>query len=212
MDARQDTASCDLLILCASPHAGGTCARLAALAAEGARESGLVCRVLEFWRLNFQGCTHCGACERPPHHCVLAGTDDVEAVFAAMLHSPGLLWISPVYFYGLPAQAKALVDRGQRLFSAGLSDAARRETLAGTTTAVFAAAQTRGERLFDGSRLAVTYFSALMDHPLETCHGLYGVETAADITPELEAALRALGRGSETHLQQYCRHRTRHVC
>ncbi len=199
MRSLPETGARVLLILCASPHADGTCARLAALAAEGAEAAGLDFGVVELWRLKLQGCTHCGGCARPPHTCVLAGTDDAETVFDAMLRASRLLWISPVYFYGLPAQAKALVDRGQRFFSAGSSSAGRPQRREGTAAAVFAAAQTRGERLFDGSRLAVKYFSALVAHPLEAFHGLYGAETPEDITPQQEALLRSLGGGSTPH-------------
>ncbi len=151
-------------------------------------------QMLELWQLRVAGCTHCDVCLQPPHACCLAATDDCEMVFDAVRSAARLLWISPVYFYGLPAQAKALVDRGQRFH---VRHEQIRAPLAGSTTAVFVAARTAGVKLFEGSRLSLTYFTALLDRPLVEGYGVRGLERAGDISDELRAALRAAGRGEK---------------
>ena len=75
-------------------------------------------------------CRGCQSCDAAPHVCPLARTDDAEAIFAAIAAADVVLWTSPVYFYGLPAQAKALVDRSQRIWAgveAGRPAAAKRK-------------------------------------------------------------------------------------
>ena len=111
----------DILIVAASPHAAGTTMALAQLAAgQSARQSGgqHAVTLLSLAGRALTGCTHCGYCRKPPHTCVLQAQDACEDIFCAMQAASLVLWLSPVYFYGLPALAKALIDRSQRMYEA----------------------------------------------------------------------------------------------
>ena len=70
--------------------------------------------------LSFEGCRHCGGCGRVPHACARAPFDDCEAVFARLAGASFIVFVAPIYNYGLPAQFKALVDRSQRFYEAGV--------------------------------------------------------------------------------------------
>lgn len=193
-----------LLILCCSPHAKGSAARAARIIARGASESGPAPCLVSLWDKRIAGCIHCDACAKAPHACPLAANDDCEAIFSLVRSHEHVLWISPVYFYGLPSQAKALIDRGQRFYNASLAAASAgspagapsQEPAPGTgsSTALFLAGQTKGAKLFEGSRLSVRYFMGALGCPVEKNYALRGINTPDDLAPGIEEALLGLGR------------------
>ena len=87
-------------------------------------------------------------------NCVIR--DDMDDIYPKLLEADGIIVASPMFFYGLSAQLKALIDRCQALWVRrhvlkNLPDSARK----GVFIAVGA---TRGKQLFDGSILTVKYF------------------------------------------------------
>ena len=57
------------------------------------------------------GCQKCG--ELKNGICNLSTSDDTQELFNPLLGSKILFFVSPIYFYHLPAQFKALIDRSQ---------------------------------------------------------------------------------------------------
>ena len=88
-------------------------------------------------------------------HCVIR--DDMDAIYAKLLEVDVVIIASPMFFYGLTSQLKALIDRGQALWARqyvlgqDLSDYRRRGAFIGVGA-------TRGKNLFEGSILTVKYF------------------------------------------------------
>ena len=105
-----------ILSLLGSPRANGTTHTMARLIAGGLSGGGPV-EEIALQEKHIRPCRGCQSCDAAPHVCPLARTDDAEAIFAAIAAADVVLWTSPVYFYGLPAQAKALVDRSQRIWA-----------------------------------------------------------------------------------------------
>ena len=63
-------------------------------------------------------CISCGFCGENPGRCALDGPEDgAAALFDEMLRARFCIVVSPVYFYHIPAQAKAWVDRAQRFWA-----------------------------------------------------------------------------------------------
>ena len=86
--------------------------------------------------------------------CVIR--DDMDGIYPKLLEADGIIVASPIFFYGLTAQLKALIDRCQALWARryvlkNLPDSARKG-------AFIAVGATRGKQLFDGSILTVKYF------------------------------------------------------
>ena len=86
--------------------------------------------------------------------CVIR--DDMDGIYPKLLEADGIIVASPIFFYGLTAQLKVLIDRCQALWARryvlkNLPDSARKG-------AFIAVGATRGKQLFDGSRLTVKYF------------------------------------------------------
>lgn len=102
------------------------------------------------------GCGHCAASGETPGKCVFDAKKDDEGkrVLDTIMAAPGLIVVAPVYFYGLPAQCKALIDRSQTIW----------ERFEGNTGpkrpayVVLTAARIEGQKLFEGSLLTLRCF------------------------------------------------------
>lgn len=83
----------------------------------------------------------------------------MEKLYPLLKESDALILASPIYFYGLPAHAKAMVDRCQvfwyRNDNTGNED--KRE-VAAKRGALIAVGATRGAKLFEGAVLTTKYF------------------------------------------------------
>jgi multimeric flavodoxin WrbA len=81
----------------------------------------------------------------------------MDDIYPKLLDADCVIVASPIFFYGLTSQVKALIDRCQAIW-------ARKYILkqnlpeSGRKGAFIAVGATRGEKLFDGSILTVKYF------------------------------------------------------
>jgi len=100
-------------------------------------------------------CRECRKCEERGE-CVI--NDQMQEIYSQLLAANAVILASPIFFYGLTAQAKAFIDRCQALWARRyvLKMENRRKTKAkGWFVAVGA---TRGGQLFQGAALTVRYF------------------------------------------------------
>jgi len=130
---------------------------LAAAEEAGARTARVYCR-----RLKISGCLECGGCDEKGE-CVV--DDGMTEVYPLMEEAQSIVLAAPIFFYGIPAQAKALVDRSQACWAKKLlrkpkSQWKNHESGKGYLVAVGA---TKGENLFEGSQLCAQYFYDAMD-------------------------------------------------
>ncbi|MBE0617863.1 MAG: flavodoxin family protein, partial [Proteobacteria bacterium] len=109
-DAEGDSGSPLLLCLHGSPRAGGNTDILLEHVARGARDAGVRVEHLHCRKLRIRGCTGCGACSESGE-CALR--DGMDRVYAAVDNADALVVGAPVYFLGVPAQFKTLIDRFQ---------------------------------------------------------------------------------------------------
>ncbi len=101
-------------------------------------------------------CKGCGACEKRGV-CV---SDDVMArsIFPLLRRADVVVAASPVYFYGVTAQLKGLIDRCQTLWSRKYRLKLADPAAAVRCGVMLAVGATRGAKLFDGLHLTVDYF------------------------------------------------------
>jgi len=99
-----------VVAIAGSPRKKGNSTSLMRHAVEGAQERGAIVEVFSARDLNVAGCLACGSCKRSAD-AVCVQEDDMHAVYAALRDADALLLASPVYFYGVTAQVKAVVDR-----------------------------------------------------------------------------------------------------
>jgi len=124
-------------------------------ALEGAAGAGAEVEKLLVSRLKISPCFE-------DYGCLEAGNcsikDDMQAVYERLLQTDHVILSSPIFFYGITAQAKALVDRCQALWvrryilKTGTDDKRVRRG------AFISVGATRGEKLFDGAVLTAKYF------------------------------------------------------
>lgn len=182
------------IVLLGSPRRNGSSDTLARHFMEGAAELGLVLEPLPLREYRVRPCTHCGGCQRPPHRCVLADGDDAEHILCALERTPFLLLAAPVYFYALPGQFKCLVDRAQSRWAAREAESAGRNDPV-VNLSLLVAGRPRGEQLFAGSELCLSYFlRALGRGELTQRQSMRGIESPSDIDAELRTTMHDWGR------------------
>lgn len=96
--------------LAGSPRPGGNSDRLLAEFLAGVASGGVATRSVAARDLVFAACDGCGACSSSGE-CV--HRDDATEFLAELDRAAGLVIASPVYFAGVPAVLKALIDRMQ---------------------------------------------------------------------------------------------------
>jgi len=149
-----------------SPRKGGNTDQLLDQALKGAESAGAETSVVYARRLKISGCLECGGCDETGT-CVVK--DDMQPVYPMLEESAVVFLASPIFFYGLTAQVKAVVDRSQALWSKrrltkGPKEMDRFDSGRGYLIAVGA---TRGKNLFEGVQLEARYFFDALDMSYE---------------------------------------------
>ncbi len=137
-----------------SPRLKGNTDLLLDEALQGAQSQGAEVEKLIVDKLNVAPCREYYGCLKDGN-CVIR--DDMDDIYPKLLKADGVIVASPIFFYGLTSQLKALIDRSQALWARkyvlkqNLPNSARRGAFIGVGA-------TRGKKLFDGSILTVQYF------------------------------------------------------
>jgi multimeric flavodoxin WrbA len=121
--------------------------------------------------------------------------DDMTPLYDRLLAARAVIVTSPIFFYGAPAQLKALIDRCQALWARKYL---LKETLRSAPARGFliAAGATSGEKLFDGLLLTMKYFFDALDVEFADQVLVRGVDEAGAVEdrPDALADAQALGR------------------
>jgi multimeric flavodoxin WrbA len=124
-------------------------------ALEGAREAGAEVEKVLVSKLKISPCLEIYAC-RKDGNCAIK--DDMQLLYKKLLEADHIILASPIFFYGITSQAKAIIDRCQALWVRrhvlGMGKEDKRERR-GVFISIGA---TRGKKLFDGAVLTVQYF------------------------------------------------------
>jgi len=99
--------------IASSPREGGNSERLLVRFLEGTVERGAEATKLRTSALDIAPCRSCDQCH-VDGTCAVA--DDAQRVLEQLIAADIIVLASPVYYAGLPSQAKALVDRCQPLW------------------------------------------------------------------------------------------------
>ena len=98
------------LLLNGSPREGGNTEILLNRVLDGIRAAGGEAELLHLCRMRIAPCMACDFCKTAPR-CAIE--DDMAELYPKLTAARHLVIGSPIYFHGLPAQAKAFVDRCQ---------------------------------------------------------------------------------------------------
>jgi multimeric flavodoxin WrbA len=139
-----------------SSRKGGNSDLILDSALEGAQHQGAEVKRIYVRDLHMSGCAECGGCEKTGK-CVVQ--DDMQDIYPLLDDADIIILSSPIFFYGLSSQLKALIDRAQAMWS--------RKRLQGSGTErqeargrgyLLAVGATKGERLFQGAQMVARYF------------------------------------------------------
>lgn len=140
-----------------SPRKGGNTDQLLDRALEGALSAGVEVKRLYVRDLKMCGCIECGGCDKTGK-CVVE--DDMQSVYPLLEEADVIFLASPIFFYSLTAQVKALIDRGQALWAKQRLEQTPEEMklYKGGRGYLITVGATRGKNLFEGSQLVARYF------------------------------------------------------
>jgi multimeric flavodoxin WrbA len=113
-----------VLILVGSPRRAGNSAALATAAAEGAQAAGATVSVRHLDDYIGAFLRDCRSCRAKNGECSIEDRFR-ELFFADFLPAAGVIFSSPVYWYGFSAQTKAFFDRTFCYYAASYPDSAR---------------------------------------------------------------------------------------
>lgn len=188
------------LALACSPRLGGNSDTLAKAFAAGFQgelgehlvgdrgaSSAPLIRVKHLRAYHVKPCMACYACDvdratKKYKVCPLGqgpNADGAEQLFHMLMHSPALYLSAPIFFYHLPAQLKAFVDRGQSYWLRRMAGDAELSSLAPRPAWVsLVAARKRGDKLFEGSLVTLRFFLQIFNFVMQEPETLLGYDEA----------------------------------
>lgn len=99
-----------VVVFLGSPRVGGNTELLTREAMRAVEEEGHEIIYFRPSEMDIAPCTNCGGCDETGE-CVIR--DDMDRVYAAIREGDRFILSSPIFFFGLSAQIKALIDRCQ---------------------------------------------------------------------------------------------------
>lgn len=98
----------NIVILMGSPNRKGSTHILVENFKRGAEEAGHSCEVIDVCHFNIHPCTGCVACG---YEGLCVQKDDAEIMRRKILDSDMVVFATPLYYYGMTAQLKTVIDR-----------------------------------------------------------------------------------------------------
>jgi multimeric flavodoxin WrbA len=176
-----------------SPRIQGNTDLLLDEALKGAQSQGAETEKIVVDKLKISPCKEYYGCLKDGN-CVMH--DDMDSIYPKLLGADRVIVASPMFFYGITSQLKALIDRCQAtwarkyVLNQKLSDKDRRG-------AFIAVGATKGKLLFDGSVLVVKYFLKAIDVEYVDELLIRGVDKKGDIKNHATALAEAFELGKK---------------
>jgi len=97
-----------IVVITGSPHRHGTSALLADEFIRGAEEAGHSVTSFDAAFMKIGACLGCDKCMMSGPCCQ---KDDMEQIINAILQTDMIVFATPLYYYGMSTQLKAVIDR-----------------------------------------------------------------------------------------------------
>lgn len=150
-------------------------------------------KIIDVPRKDIRPCRGCGFCEKKGF-CVIDDDDMSKEIYGLLREAEIVVIASPVFFYSVTAQVKALIDRSQTLWSRKyrfrLADPLKK-TRKGCFLSMGGSS---GRQLFDGVRLVAKFFFDAIDADYAGSLTYRNIETPADMrsVPSLSEDIQGL--------------------
>ncbi len=179
-----------------SPRKGGNTDLLLEQALKGAEARGAEVERLRLTEYNIIPCKECLSCYRDGH-CILA--DDMAKIYPKLLEADIIILASPIFFYGVTAWAKALIDRCQALWARKyqLKDPSFGKEGKRRKGFLISVGGTKGPRVFEGAILTAKYFFDVLNAEYVGELVVREVDVKGDILNHPEALRQAFEAGEK---------------
>ncbi|UCD72271.1 MAG: flavodoxin family protein [Syntrophobacterales bacterium] len=182
-----------VLGLFGSPRRGGNTDILLEEMLKGAEERGAQIERIIISELKFSPCLECHSCDETGE-CVI--DDDMQRVYPKLLEADWIILASPIFFYGVTAWTKALIDRVQPLWVRKYQLKLSPGDPGGRRNGFFiSVGATKGARLFEGAMLTMKYFFDAIGADFAGQLLFRGVEGKGDIRTHPTALQEAFEAG-----------------
>ena len=189
-----------VLGLFGSPRRGGNTDILLEEALKGAEMEGAEVERLHLTDFNIIPCRECLQCSNDGKCIIL---DDMQKIYPKLLEADIIILASPVFFYGVTAWAKALIDRCQALWSRKyiLKDESLGKEGKRRKGFLISVGGTKGQRVFEGAILTAKYFFDVLNSEYVGELVFREVDAKGDILKRPEALQQALEAGRRLVLE-----------
>ena len=183
-----------------SPRKGGNTEFLLEEALKGAEAEGGETERLRLTEFEIIPCKECLACYQDGN-CILL--DDMSKIYPKLLEADIIILASPIFFYGVTAWAKGLIDRCQALWarkyhlkdpSLGIEEKKRKGFF-------ISAGGTKGQKVFDGAILTAKYFFDVLNAGYAGELVIREVDAKGDILKHPETLKEAFEAGRKLVLE-----------
>lgn len=175
-----------------SPRLEGNSDILLDKALSGAEDNGAVIEKIILCEYRISGCIECNDCYESGS-CTIG--DDMEQIYNAFERTDRIILASPMFFMGVTAQTKAVIDRCQCYWALKYvlkQKFPRPEKSPGRYGTFIGVGGTRGKNLFDGTLLTLKYFFDAIDAvPVESLYVLVRGEDDKGHVRQNEEALQS---------------------
>jgi multimeric flavodoxin WrbA len=177
-----------------SPRRGGNTEILLEEALKGVEKEGGEVERLHLTDFTITPCKECHGCDETGQ-CIMQ--DDMQKIYPKLLEADVIILASPIFFYGITAWAKALVDRCQALWarkyllkepSLGKEGKKRKGFL-------ISVGATKGQKVFEGAILTAKYFFDVLNAEYVGELVFRGIDAKGDILKYPEAIRQAFEAG-----------------
>jgi len=192
-----------VLGLFGSPRKDGNTGLLLEETLRGAATEGAEVERIHLGDVNIIPCKECLKCFQKGQ-CILL--DDMQEIYPKLLKADIIIFASPIFFYGITAWAKALVDRCQALWARKyvLQDQSLGKEGKRRKGFFISVGGTKGQKVFDGAILTVKYFFDVLNADYAGELVFRGIDAKGDILKQPEAMKQAFeaGRGLVSNLKK----------
>ena len=177
-----------------SPRRNGNTELLLKELLNGAEASGLETELIILGELSISPCTSCDSCQKDGQ-CVI--NDDMQLMYGKLLEADYVVFASPVYFKGVSAQMKALIDRCQALWSRKyiLKQKLVSPDRPGRKGYFISTSGSVGNNIFSGAIMTIKSIFHVLDIEYKGELLFEGMEKKGDITNHPNALQTAFGVG-----------------
>jgi len=177
-----------------SPRRGGNTELLLEETLKGAEKEGAKVERLFLSDFTITPCKECHGCDNTGNCIIL---DDMGKIYPKLLEADIIILTSPIFFYGVTAWAKAMIDRSQPLWVRKylLKDPSLGKEGKKRKGFFISVGATKGPKVFDGAIQTVKYFFDVLNVEYVGELVFRNVEAKGDILKHPEALQQAFEAG-----------------